>query len=37
MPVVEVDSRQIGGGAPGLAAQELQQALRRAAAREIRR
>jgi 4-amino-4-deoxychorismate lyase len=36
MPVVEVDSRPIGAGAPGSAAQELQQALRRAAA-EIRR
>ena len=36
MPVVEVDSRTIGAGAPGPVAQELQQALRRAAA-EIRR
>jgi branched-subunit amino acid aminotransferase/4-amino-4-deoxychorismate lyase len=31
MPVVEIDSRPIGAGAPGPSAQELQQALRRAA------
>jgi 4-amino-4-deoxychorismate lyase len=33
MPVVELDDRPIGAGAPGPTAQELQQALRRAAAR----
>jgi 4-amino-4-deoxychorismate lyase len=33
MPVVEFDDRPIGAGAPGPTAQELQQALRRAAAR----
>jgi hypothetical protein len=31
--VVEIDSRPIGAGAPGPAAQELQEALRRAAMR----
>jgi len=33
MPVVELDGRPLGMGAPGPAAQELQEALRRAAAR----
>jgi 4-amino-4-deoxychorismate lyase len=33
MPVVELDGRAVGVGAPGPAAQELQQALRRAATR----
>jgi len=33
MPVVELDGRPVGGGALGPAAQRLQQALRRAAAR----
>jgi branched-subunit amino acid aminotransferase/4-amino-4-deoxychorismate lyase len=31
MPVVEIDGRPIGTGAPGHSAEELQQALRRAA------
>jgi 4-amino-4-deoxychorismate lyase len=33
MPVVELDGRTVGAGAPGPAAQELQKALRRAATR----
>jgi 4-amino-4-deoxychorismate lyase len=33
MPVVELDGRAVGAGAPGPAAQELQKALRRAATR----